>query len=132
VRLEVDILVSEPGAPNPPIAPVRDDSCRVVLVVSADGDVRRYIRESLCDRVDLRVLEASTVHDARRISEHTAVSLVITDIPATHGFAPPPRVPAILITDESSDGMPPAAECVAVPGPFTAERLAGVVARLLG
>jgi len=132
VRLEVDILGSEPGAPSPAAAPVRDDACRGVLVVSADGDVRRYIRESLRDRVDLRVLEAATVHDARRLAEHTAASLVITDIPEARGFVVSLPVPAIVITDDSTDGMPATTEYVALPRPFTAEGLAAVVARLLG
>jgi DNA-binding NtrC family response regulator len=132
VRLEVDILGSEPGTSTPPAAPVRDDTRRVVIVVSADGDVRRYIRESLRDRMDIRVLEVATVRDARRVGWHTRANLVITDVPEARGLAALRPVPAILITDDSSDGVPPAAECVALPRPFTAERLAAVVARLLG
>lgn len=132
VRLEIDILGSEPGNPRPSGAPIHDDTCRVVLVVSADGDVRRYIRESLRDRMEILVLEAATVPDARQVAEHTAPNLVITDISVARGLAGSRAVPAILITDDSIDGVPPAPECVVVPRPFTAERLATLAARLLG
>jgi len=68
VRLEVAFLDDHPTAPAP--APPLDEQGRLtVLIVAADEDVRRYARECLRARTDLRILDAATIAEALALEE---------------------------------------------------------------
>ena len=61
VRLEVAILADQTTSADEP-AGVSDEPVRLtVLVLAAEADVRRYVRECLRDCVDVRVLDAASI-----------------------------------------------------------------------
>ena len=60
--MEVAFLDADQAAPAPaPPAALDERTCLTVLVVAAEADLRRYVRECLRERTDLRLLEAATV-----------------------------------------------------------------------
>ena len=62
MRLEVAFLDADQAAPAPAASSGSTSAAaRTVLVVAAEADLRRYVRECLRERTDLRVLEAATV-----------------------------------------------------------------------
>ena len=61
VQLEVAILAADHDAPGPEPAATDERPHRTVLVVAAEPDLHRYIRECLRERTDVLVLEAETV-----------------------------------------------------------------------
>ena len=63
VRLEVAFLDDQPTAPAPAAPP--DEQARLtVLIVAAEADVRRSLRDCLRARSDLRILDAATLTEA--------------------------------------------------------------------
>ena len=70
VRLEVELLAADqlvPVAapiPVPVPVPVGRGGRQTVIVISTDVDLRRFIRECLRDRTDVRVLDAPTIEAA--------------------------------------------------------------------
>ena len=63
--MEVAFLDADQAAPAPASPAALDErTCLTVLVVAAEADLRRYVRECLRERTDLRLLEAATVAEA--------------------------------------------------------------------
>src|SRR4030095_16340484 len=83
VQLEVDILANGLTTPHSMAEPLADLSARpsgrTVLVVGAEPDVRRYIRECLRERSDVRVLEAASAADGETIATRDTPDLMIVD-----------------------------------------------------
>ena len=68
VRLEVAFLDDHQTAPAP--APPLDEQARLtVLIIAAEADVRRHLRECLRARSDLRILDAATLIEALALEE---------------------------------------------------------------
>src|SRR3954470_2960782 len=82
VRLEIAFLDADQAAPAPAAPAALDERNRLtVLVVAAEPDVRRYVRECLRERTDLRVLDAETVTAAVMLAAHHSPELLIVDEP---------------------------------------------------
>jgi hypothetical protein len=68
VRLEVAFLDDHQTAPAP--APPLDEQARLTaLIVAADADVRRQVRECLRAHSDLRILDAATLTEALALED---------------------------------------------------------------
>ena len=81
-----------------------------VLVVAAEEDLRRYVRECLRERPALRLLEAESVPAAVALAAHRAV----------------------LLFDDVPRDAPAWARLRLLARPFTARELAAEIDRLLG
>jgi hypothetical protein len=134
VQLEVAFLDADQAAPAPdPAAAFDERTCLTVLVVAAEADLRRYVRECLRDHTDLRLVEAATVVDAVTLAAQYSPELVILDEPESDVLLTLSEPRAIVIVDElphavSASG--PRRRLLA--HPFTAEGLVAEVDRLLG
>jgi len=133
VRLEVDILANGLTTPHP--APLADMTARprarTVLVVSAVGDLRSYVRQCLWDLPNMMVVEAVTVPEALELMAHEP-HLVIVDAPQAVIVRSLHDTKVILIADDDLRDVSPAADRVHVLArPFTAEGLRQEVGRLL-
>ncbi len=131
VRLEVAFLDADQAAPAP--APAADErACLTVLVVAAEVDLRRYVRECLRERSDLRVLEAATVSTAVSLAADCSPDLLVVDEPERDVLAALSQVRAIVIVDDVPRETPASGTHVRLLGrPFTAERLVAEVGQLL-
>ena len=132
VRLEVAFLDDDQAAPTPSAA-LDERKCLTVLVVAAEADVRRYVRECLRERTDLRVLEAATVTAAVTLAAHCSPELLVVDKPESNVVVALPQLLAIVIVDD----VPHGAAGVAtrrrlLARPFTAEGLLAEVPQLVG
>jgi hypothetical protein len=134
VRLEVAFLDADQSAPAPaPPAAVDDRTCLTVLVVAAEADLRRYVRECLRERRDLRVVEAATVTAAVVLTAYSSPALLVVDAPEGDVIAALSDVRAVVIVDDVPEGSPVAGARVhLLARPFTAHGLAAEVDRLLG
>jgi hypothetical protein len=130
VRLAVAILDADEAAPEPTTTDGRAQ--RTVLVVAAEADLRRYVRECLRDRTDVRVLEAATVAAAAAVAAHGSPQLLIVDEPEGEILAVLSRLRAIVIVDDMPRRAPPEARLRLLARPFAAEGLLAEVGRLLG
>lgn len=134
VRLEVALLDADQtaAAPAPPAA--LDERPRItVLVVAAEADLRRYVRECLRERTDLRVLEAATVTAAVTLAAHHSPELLVVDEPASDVLVTLSQLRAIVIVDDVPHGEPASrARVRPLARPFTAEGLVAEVGQLLG
>ena len=131
VRLEVELLASD--RPAELTAPVSgDDSQRhTVLLVAEDADVRRYVRECLRDRADLRVLEASTVAMAERLVAAHRPRLLIVDARDAAVLRAIVDVRAVLIADDAPLDATPSGRIVTLVRPFGGRDLEAFIDALL-
>jgi len=134
VQLEVALLDADQAAPAPAAPAALDDHTRLtVLVIAHEADLRRYVRECLRERTDLRLLEAATVAAAVALAAHCSPDLLVVDEPASDVLARLSSVRAIVIVDDVPRDTPaPGVQRRLLARPFTAERLLAEVGRLLG
>ena len=132
--MEVAFLDADQAAPVPaPPAALDERTCLTVLVVAAEADIRRYVRECLRERTDLRVLEAATVTAAVTLAAHYSPELVVVDKPESDVLVTLPQLRAIVIVDDVPHGAPGVGTRLRLlPRPFTAEGLLAEVGQLLG
>jgi DNA-binding NarL/FixJ family response regulator len=133
VRLEVAFLDADQAAPAPAQSSSADEgACLTVLVVAAEADLRRYVRECLRERPDLRLLEAATVTQAVALAADCAPDVLIVDGPERDVLATLSQLRAIIIVDDVPRDAPALQTHVRLlPRPFTAEQLVAGVNQLL-
>jgi DNA-binding NarL/FixJ family response regulator len=133
VRLEVAFLDADQAAPAPAQSPSADEgACLTVLVVAAEADLRRYVRECLRERPDLRLLEAATVTQAVALAVDCAPDVLIVDGPERDVLATLSQLRAIMIVDDVPRDAPALQTHVRLLArPFTAEQLVAGVNQLL-
>jgi hypothetical protein len=133
VRLEVAFLDADQAAPTPaPPEALGEQTRLTVLVVAAEADVRRYVRECLRERTDLRLLEAATVTAAVSLAAHYVPELLIVDEPERDVLSKLSQLRAVVIVDDVPHGAPSSATHRLLARPFTAEGLMAEVRQLLG
>jgi hypothetical protein len=134
VRLEVALLDDDQAAPAPAASPGLDGRTRLtVLVVSAEADFRRYVRECLRERTDLRLLEAATVTAAVDRAALESPELLIVDGPESDVLAILATSRALVVVDDlPREGPASGARVRRILRPFSAEALAVEVDLLLG
>ena len=133
VRLEVAFLDADQAAPEPASSAALDERTRLtVLVVAAEADVRRYVRECLRERTDLRLVEAPTVSDAITLAAHYSLELLVVDEPQSDILATLSALRAIVIVDDVPRGASASGTRLRLLArPFTAEELVAEVGQLL-
>jgi hypothetical protein len=133
VRLEVAFLDADQPAPADATPAVLDERTRLtVLVVAAEADLRRYVRECLRERSDLRVLEAATVAAAVTLAANCSPALLIVDEPESDVLVSLSQLRAVVIVDDVPRDAPGSGtRRRLLARPFTAEGLAAEVGRLL-
>jgi hypothetical protein len=134
VQLEVAFLDADQSA-SAPVTPAAPDerTCLTVLVVAAEGDLRRYIRECLRERGDLRVLEAASVAAAVELAASSSPALLMVDAPEGDVVVLLSELRAVVIVDDVPHGVTAAGSRVhLLARPFTAEGLMTEVGQLLG
>jgi hypothetical protein len=131
--LEVAFLDDHQPAPADATPAALDERTRLtVLVIAAEADLRRYVRECLRERSDLRVLDAATVAAAVALAAECSPVLLIVDEPESDVLIPLSQLGAIVIVDDVPHGAPASGtRHRLLARPFTAERLAAEVGRLL-
>ena len=127
MRLEVELLASDQPAPLPAAAIGDHHQRRTVLVVAGDADVRRYVRECLRDRADLRVLEAAAIAMAKRLAALQPPELLIVDAPEAGVLDTVMDVRAVLIADDVARDAMPNARIATLARPFGARDLRALV-----
>ena len=134
VQLEVEFLDADQSAPAPVMPAALDEVVRATaLVVAAEADLRRYVRECLRDRIDLRLLEAATVIAAVTLAAHYSLAFLIVDQRESDVLAALPQLWAIVIVDEVPHGASASGtRRRLLARPFTAEELLAEVSQLLG
>jgi len=134
VRLEVAFLDDDQAAPAPaPPAAVDEQARLTVLVVAAEADLRRYVRECLRVRNDLRILEAATVSEALTVAGSHSPELLVVDEPESDVLSTLSQLRAIVIVDDVPRGSSPSGARVRLLArPFTREGLVEEVGQLLG
>jgi hypothetical protein len=134
VRLEVAFLDADQAAPAPAPPAALDERTRLtVLVVAAEADLRRYVRECLRERTDVRVLEAATVTAAITLAAYLPPELLVVDEPERNVLVTLSELRAIVIVDDVPHGAPASGTRVRLLArPFTAEGLVAEVGQLLG
>jgi hypothetical protein len=131
VQLEVAILAADQLAPVPEPATSHAPTQQTVLIVAAEADLRRYVRECLRERPDLRVLEAASVAAAAVVAADDVLLLLIVDEPEIEILAVLSRLRAIVVVDDVPRHARPEARLRRLARPFAAERLLAEVGRLL-
>jgi len=134
VRLEVEFLDADQSGPAPVAPAAVDETMRLTtLVVAAEADLRRYVRECLRERADLRVLEAATVIAAVSLAAYYSLAFLIVDEPESDVLAALPQHRAIVIVDDVPHGAPESGtRHRLLSRPFTAEGLLAEVNQVLG
>ena len=134
VRLEVAFLDADQAAPAPvPPAALDEQTCLTVLVVAAEADVRRYVRECLRERTDVRVLEAATATAAVTLAGVYSPELLVVDGPQRDVVVTLSQLRAIVIVDDvPHDTARVETRLRLLARPFTAEGLVAAVGQLLG
>ena len=132
VRLEVAFLDANRAVPTPASPALDERTCLTVLVVAAEVDFRRYVRECLRERTDLRLLEAATVAAAVTLATYHAPDLLVVDEPERDVLATLAQLRAIVIVDDVPRGLPALATRHLLARPFSADRLLAEVRHLLG
>ena len=131
--MEVAFLDADQAAPTPAPAAAVDERMRLtVLVVAAEADLRRYVRECLRERTDLRLLEAATVSAAVSLASHYEPELLIVDEPERDVLLTLSQLRAVVIVDDVPHGAPSSGTRRLLARPFTAEGLVAEVGQLLG
>jgi len=134
VRLEVAFLDADEAPPTPaPLAPHDEQPRLTALIIAAESDVRRYVRECLRERVDIQLLEAGTATAAAALAESYPPDLVILD-ESQNGMLPALalRRAIIIVDDLPHDSSTSAPNVRLLARPFTAEGLLAEVRQLLG
>ena len=133
VWLEIEFLDADRSAPAPAPTASLDERIRMtVLVVAGEADLRRYVRECLRDRTDLRLIEAQTVSAAIALAADYSPQLLIVDEPESNVVTTLSQLLAIVIVDDVPHGAPESGTRVRLLArPFTAEGLLAEVGRLL-
>ena len=133
VRLEVALLDADQAVPFPAPAPAPDEvPCLTALVVAAELDVRRYVRECLRERVDVRVVEAATVAAAVALAADAVPDFLVVDEPERAVVRALSSLRAIVIVDDvRHDAFAPGPRLRLLARPFTAEGLTAEVDRIL-
>ena len=134
VRLEVAFLDADQAAPAPaPPAATDERTCLPVLVVAAEADFRRYVRECLRERTDVRVVEAATVAASVTLAGVYSPELLVVDEPQSDVVVTLSQLRAIVIVDDVPRGAAGAETRLRLLArPFTAEGLVAAVGQLLG
>ena len=134
VRLEVEFLDADQAAPATTSRPALEGrTCLTVLVVAAEADVRRYVRECLREHADLCLLEAATIAAAFTLASAYSPELLIVDDPHRIVLDTLSQIRAIVIVDDVPHGSPDSdARVRMLARPFTAEGLLAEVGRLRG
>jgi hypothetical protein len=132
--LEVAFLDADHTAPAPAPPTALDERAGLtVLVVAAEADLRRYVRECLRERTDLRLLEAATVTAAVTLAGYYSPELLVVDEPQSGVLVTLPHLRAIVIVDDVPHGAPASGTRLRLlVRPFTAEGLVAEVGQLLG
>jgi hypothetical protein len=133
VRLELAFLDGDEAVPVPN-AHAADGSgpALTVLVVAAEADVRRYVRECLRERADVRVVEAATVAAAVEMAAMDAPRLLVVDEMEREVLVSLADVRAIVMVDDVPHGAPPpGSRRRLLARPFSADRLVAEVSELL-
>jgi hypothetical protein len=132
VRLEVALLDADQAAPSP--APSPDERpCLTALVVAAELDVRRYVRECLRERADVRLAEAASVAAAVALAAQSPPEFLVVDAPERDVVAALSSLRAIVIVDDVlHDAFTSGTRLRLLARPFTAEALIAEVDRILG
>ncbi|MES2525034.1 MAG: hypothetical protein V4617_20215 [Gemmatimonadota bacterium] len=132
-RMRLELAFLDEGAPAP-ASPARDErNGPTLLVVAAEADLRRYVRECLHERLDLQVCDAATIDAAVALAAHREPALLIVDEPERGATAMLPEVHAIVLVDELPRGIADANSRVRLLArPFSADTLVNEVARLIG
>ena len=120
VRLEVNLLEPDEAPTVPP--PDDEHASRTVLVVSAEWDLCRYVRECLRERADVRVQEAASIAVAVKLAADGSAPLLIVDARERAILGALPHLNAIVIVDNVEDVLP-TPRVRLLEQPFTAERL---------
>jgi hypothetical protein len=134
VRLEVAFLDADQAAPAPaPPAATDERTCLTVLVVAAEADFRRYVRECLRERTDVRVVEAATVAASVTLAGVYSPELLVVDEPQSDVVVTLSQLRAIVIVDDVPRGAAGVETRLRLLArPFTAEGLVAAVGQLLG
>ena len=132
--MEVAFLEDDQVAPTPAPPAAHGEQPRLtVLVVAAEADLRRYVRECLRARGDLRVLEATTTTEALTLAESDSPELLVVDGPESYVLSNLSWLRAIVIVDDVPRGASPSGARVRLLArPFTREGLVEEVGQLLG
>ena len=136
VRLETALLDADWGVPAPgptdATAP-GERACPTVLVVAAEADLRRYVRECLRDRPALRLLEAATVPAAVALAARYPSACLVVDEPERDVLGALAAHRAVLLVEDAPRDAPSAAARLRLlASPFTASELLAEVDRLGG
>jgi len=130
--LEVDVLDDDPAAPaGAPVATTDERPRLTVLVVAAEADFRRYVRECLRERADLRFLESATAAGAVALASDYSPRVLVVDEPESAVVETLGWVPAIVIVDDVPHGEPRSASRRLLARPFTADGLLAELDQLL-
>ena len=131
VQLEVAILGADHDALEPAPSPTDERPHRSALVVAAEADLRRYVRECLRERTDVLLLEAETIAAALVVMARESPTVLIVDEREGAILMVPSRVRAILLVDAVPRWAPPDARVRLLARPFSADQLLAEVDRLL-
>src|SRR5262249_26083179 len=111
VRLEVAFLAADQAASAPAASAALDERCLTVLVVAAEADLRRYVRECLRARTDLWFVEAATITTAVVIAADCSPELLVVDEPEREVLVHLSELRAIIIVDDVPHGAPVSRAC---------------------
>jgi hypothetical protein len=104
-----------------------------LLSLGRRAPLRRYVRECLRERTDLRLLEAATVTAAVTLAGYYSPELLVVDEPQSGVLVTLPHLRAIVIVDDVPHGAPASGTRLRLlVRPFTAEGLVAEVGQLLG
>lgn len=133
VRLEATLLDVGWAASTPGLSAVPDGLPGVtVLVVAAEADLRRYVRECLRERADLRVVDAATVGAAIALAAPFGPELLVVDEADRAVLGALSSHRAVLLVDEVPRGAFGAGRHVRLLAcPFSAEALLSALAGLV-
>ena len=106
VRLEVAVLDDDQSPVSSTAAHrAHGEATRLtVLVVAGEADFRRYVRECLEDRLDLRLIDAATSVAAVALAAHDSPDLLIVDEPERDVIATLSQIRAIVVVDDLPTG----------------------------
>ena len=132
VRLEAALLDADDAAPAYAAAP-DGSGCSTVLVVAAEPDIRRYVRECLRERPALHVVEAASVPAAvALVAGHLPACLVVDEPERDVLRALASHRAVLLVDDVSRDAPASTTRLRLLASPFTARELVAEVDRLVG
>ena len=134
VRLEVAFLDADYASAAPaPLVAIDERACQTVLVVTAEADLRGYIRECLRERRDLRVVEAVTVIAAAAVAANYSPNFLVVDEPQGEVVVALSELPAIVIIEDAPGNAPASGTRIRrLARPFTAVELLTEVGELMG